>query len=114
MIGNGQSITYFWLEQVFFRNLEVLKDKPIVKRVLERVEPIRHNFEVLVFLCRKLSNKCSRLAVNQTNQTDSASRNGICDEELLAINHIMIAIQHSSRLQRRQVRAGTGLSKSET
>ena len=109
VVGDRQTVTLDGFEQVFFRNPEVLEDDALVVSVLERPQTVFVQLKVFILFRRQVADQDSRLAVDQTDQSNRSSRNDVGNEKFLAVDDVMISVEYSTGSQRCQVGTGTRL-----
>ena len=76
--------------------------------MLQGIDPVRHGLELIVFLVRKIGDQHRRLAFDQANYRDRATGDRVCNEQFLAVDDVIVAVELCRCPQRGQVRAGAG------
>ena len=92
VVGDRQPVAARRREQVLRRHAEVAKDDAAVVRVLQCPQPVFAELEVLVLLRRQLDDQHGRLAFDQAHQPDRAARHDVGDEQLLAVDDVLVAL----------------------
>ena len=90
-----------------------LKLQALIVRMLERVQPVGHDLEMLVFLRRQFGDNYSRLAFEHDDKADGPAGNGVGDEELLAGDLQLLTYLDRRGSQSGEVRAGTRFGQGE-
>ena len=74
--------------------------------MLERVEAVLDDLEVLVLVVGQVGDQDRRLALDQADQADGAAGDGVGDEQLLAVDDVVVAVELGRGPQGGQVGAG--------
>ena len=67
--------------------------RPLLYACLQRVEAVRDELEVLVLVVGQVGDQDRRLAVDQADQADGPAGDGVGDEQLLAVDDVVIAVE---------------------
>ena len=113
MIGNRQTVAALGLQQVFDRNLEILENDAAIVRPLDGIQAVLLELEVFVLLLGKIDHQHCRPVLDQAHQADRAAGHHVGDEQLFAVDHVVIADQFGAGAKLRQVGAGPRLGQRE-
>ena len=91
MIGDRQAVAARRREQVLGRHAEIAEDDAAVVRVLERPQAVFAKLKVLILFRRQLDDEHGRLAFDQAHQADRAAGHDIRDEQLFAVDNVVVA-----------------------
>ena len=79
------------------RHAEVAETQPVVVRVLQRVEPVRARCWKCSFSSvGQVGDQDRRLAVDEADQADGPAGDGVGDEQLLAVDDVIVAVEHGA------------------
>ena len=109
VVGDRQAVALRRFQQVGGGNAEVLEQKAVVIRMLERVEAVLDDLEVFVLVVGKVGDQDGRLVVDQADEADRPAGDGVGDEQFLAVDHVVVAVERRAGGQGRQIGAGGGL-----
>ena len=108
VVGDGQPVAGRRDEQVFTRHPEVFETQAVIVQVLQGVQAVAEDLELLVFL-RQLGDEHRGLAGNENDQADHPAGDGVGDEQLFAVDLVIIALELGRGAQGGQVGPGRGL-----
>ena len=113
MIGDRQPVPLRRLEQVLARHAEVVEPQPVIVQMPQGQQSILHDLEVLVLVIGQVDDQDGGPVLDQADQADRPAGHGVSDEQLLAVDDVIIAVEHGPRLHGGQVGAGAGLGQGE-
>ncbi len=113
MIGDRQPVPLRRLEQVLAGHAEIVELQPVIVQVPQGQQAILDDLEVLVLVIGQVDDEDRRPILDQADQSDRTTGHGVGDEQLLAVDHVVVAVEHGSRLEGGQVGAGAGLGERE-
>ena len=93
MIGDGQPVALCRPEQVLARHAEVAEPQPVIVQVPQREQAVGDDLEVLVLVVGQVDDQDGGPLLDQADQADRPAGDGVGDEQLLAVDDIVIAVE---------------------
>ena len=113
VIGDGQAIPLFGLEQVLARHLEAFEFHAVIECMAQSIEAVRDNLELFVFGWRQVCYQNRGLAVDDDHQADRSAWYRVRDEEFFAVHFVVVAYELGCRFEGGKVRARARLGERE-
>ena len=101
------------LSRLPFGHAEVLEDQAVVVGLAQGVQTVGLDAEMFIFLRRQIDHQDGRLAVDQHDDAGRPAGDDVGDEQLLAVEDVVVAVEHGRGAQGGQVGAGGRLGQGE-
>ncbi len=105
MIGDRQPVALSGLEQVLARHAEIAESQAVVVQVTQREQAVGHELEMLVLVIGQVDDQHRGALVDQAHQADRPAGDGVGDEQLLAVDDVVVAVEHGPGLAARSSRS---------